>query len=45
MFIGGTMFGIGLCGMFIAGYFQAREREQLNNRLCAIEAVCFGSES
>ena len=45
MFIGGMMFGIGLCGMFIAAYFQARERESLENRLQAIEVVCFKSES
>lgn len=45
MFIGGMMFGIGLCGMFIAAYFQTREREELENRLQAIEVVCFKSES
>ena len=45
MFIGGMMFGIGLCGMVVAGYIHARDREALENRLKAIEAVCFKSES
>ena len=45
MFIGGVMIGIGTVGAVWAAVSDARSKKQIEERLQAVEAVCFKSET